>query len=245
MTRGIGWYVHHQGAGHCQRARAVAAALPRPCTLIGSLAGFDTGGLDVLDLPDDRPLGEASGFDGRDGAADRPDALHYAPLNHPGVRARMAAIAAWAARTDPALIVVDVSVEVALLARLLSVPTIVVRLAGTRTDAPHLEAFRSAARLLAPFPEALEGAGVPASGVSGGLRVHGLLAVWLYALRAWEQDDSPDLSSTMAAVDRGLDRAMQAEQSMPGRRPDLPEMPVEPEPAPMIGDFPEPPAIVA
>ena len=91
----------------------------------------------------------------------------------------------------------------------------------------------------------LEGAGVPASGVSGGLRVHGLLAVWLYALRAWEQDDSPDLSSTMAAVDRGLDRAMQAEQSMPGRRPDLPEMPVEPEPAPMIGDFPEPPAIVA
>ena len=91
----------------------------------------------------------------------------------------------------------------------------------------------------------LEGAGVPASGISGGVRVHGLLAVWLYALRAWEQDDSPDLSSTMAAVDRGLDRAMQAEQSLPGRQPDVPEMPVEPEPAPMIGDFPEPPAIVA
>lgn len=161
MTRGIGWYVHYQGAGHWQRARAVTAALPRPCTLIGTLAGFDTGGLDVLDLPDDRPSGEGSGFDGRDGEGTRPDALHYAPLNHPGVRARMAAIAAWAARTDPALIVVDVSVEVALLARLLSVPTIVVRLAGTRTDTPHLEAFRSAARLIAPFPEALDGAGVP------------------------------------------------------------------------------------
>lgn len=160
MTRGIGWYVHHQGAGHLQRARAVAAALPRPCTIIGTLAGFDTAGLDILDLPDDRPLDDAA-FDGRDGAAERPQALHYAPLNHPGLRTRMARIADWVARTDPALLVVDVSVEVALFARLLSVPTLVVRLAGTRTDPPHLEAFRSASRLLAPFPEALDGAGVP------------------------------------------------------------------------------------
>ncbi|MEL6060716.1 MULTISPECIES: glycosyltransferase [unclassified Methylobacterium] len=160
MTRGIGWYVHHQGAGHLQRARAVAAALPRPCTIIGTLAGFDTTGLDILDLPDDRPLGDAA-FDGRDGAAERPEALHYAPLNHPGVRSRMARIAEWVARTDPALLVVDVSVEVALFARLLSVPTLVVRLAGTRTDPPHCEAFRSASRLLAPFPEVLDGAGVP------------------------------------------------------------------------------------
>ena len=160
MTRGIGWYVHHQGAGHLHRARAVAAALPRPCTIIGTLAGFDTNGLDILDLPDDRPLGGGD-FDGRDGAATRPEALHYAPLNHPGVRTRMARIAEWVARTDPALLVVDVSVEVAILARLLSVPTLVVRLAGTRTDQPHLEAFRSATRLLASFPEALDGGNVP------------------------------------------------------------------------------------
>ena len=90
----------------------------------------------------------------------------------------------------------------------------------------------------------LEGAGVPASGLSGGLRVHGLLALWLYALRAWEQDDSADLSSTMAAVDRGLDRAMQAERSLPGRMPDGPEAAATPESTPMIGDFPEPPAVV-
>jgi predicted glycosyltransferase len=161
VTRGIGWYVHHQGAGHLQRARAVAAALPRPCTILGTLAGFDTAGLDCLDLPDDRPLGVAAAFDGRDAEAERPEALHYAPLNHPGLRSRMARIAAWVERTEPALIVVDVSVEVALLARLLSVPTLVVRLAGTRNDQPHLEAFRSAAQLLAPFPAALDGAGVP------------------------------------------------------------------------------------
>jgi UDP-N-acetylglucosamine--N-acetylmuramyl-(pentapeptide) pyrophosphoryl-undecaprenol N-acetylglucosamine transferase len=161
VTRGIGWYVHHQGAGHLQRARMVAALLPRRCTILGTLSGFDTAGLDILDLPDDRPLGGSDAFDGRDGAAERPEALHYAPLNHPGVRTRMARIAAWAERADPALIVVDVSVEIALLARLLSIPTLVVRLAGTRTDRPHLEAFRSATRLLAPFPEALDGARVP------------------------------------------------------------------------------------
>ena len=79
----------------------------------------------------------------------------------------------------------------------------------------------------------------------------GSFALWLYALRAWEQDDSPDLSGTMAAVDRGLDRAMQAEQNLPGRLPDLPpdvamesaaDGPIEP--TPLIGDFPEGPTIV-
>ena len=76
----------------------------------------------MLRLPDDRLDG---GFAGGDGEADRPLAFHYAPLGHPGVRDRMAAIARWAAEADPALLVVDVSVEVALLARLLAVPTIV------------------------------------------------------------------------------------------------------------------------
>ncbi|MDH6635066.1 UNVERIFIED_ORG: hypothetical protein M2438_000241 [Methylobacterium sp. SuP10 SLI 274] len=164
MTRPVGYYVHHQGAGHLQRAIALARALAafgRPCTLMGSFAGLDISGAPgpVLDLPDDR-LDRS--FDGQDGAGQRPECFHYVPLNHPGIRARMGRIAAWAAENDPALIVVDVSAEVALLARLLSVPSLVVRLSGTRTDLPHLEAFRAASRLLAPFPEALDGGDVPA-----------------------------------------------------------------------------------
>ena len=162
MIRPIGYYVHHQGAGHWQRACRLAAAMERPCTLIGTLAEFDRGGAPgaVLDLPDDRlPEG---GFDGRDGAATRPVAFHYAPLGLPGLRRRMAAIAAWIAEADPVLMVVDVSVEVALFARLMSVPVLMVRLAGTRDDQPHLEAFRSAERLIAPFPQELDGAALPA-----------------------------------------------------------------------------------
>ncbi len=163
MTRPVGYYVHHQGAGHWQRAVALGhalRALGRPCTLIGTFAGIDTAAAPgpVLDLPDDRL---ADTFDGRDGAAGRPDAFHYAPLNHPGIRTRMGRIAAWAAENDPALMIVDVSCEVALFARLLSVPSLVVRLSGSRTDTPHLEAFRAASRLLAPFPASLDGGDVP------------------------------------------------------------------------------------
>ncbi len=94
----------------------------------------------------------------------------------------------------------------------------------------------------------LDAAGVPTSGLLGVVRVHGLLALWLYALRAWEQDESPDLSATMAAVDRGLDRAVQAEGMWPGRvspppysPPDFntppdasPNTPLPPDPLPEI-----------
>ena len=156
MTRAIGYYVHHQGAGHWQRACIIAGALRRPCTLIGSFKDVDRSrapGL-TLDLPDDRQAGR---FDGCDGMDERPLGLHYAPVGHGGVRTRMAAIAAWIERAAPSLMIVDVSVEVALLARLLSVPTLVVRLAGRRNDPAHLEAFRSAERLIAPFPAALDG----------------------------------------------------------------------------------------
>ncbi len=50
----------------------------------------------------------------------------------------------------------------------------------------------------------LEAAGISARGPFGLLRVKGLLAVWLSALRVWVADDSPDLSRTMAALDRYL-----------------------------------------
>jgi hypothetical protein len=158
--RPIGYYVHHQGAGHWQRACLIARALDRPMTLIGTLSDFDlaTAPGSILDLPDDRVAVE---FDGRDGSAERPQALHYAPVGADNVRARMGRLANWITSEDPTMIVVDVSVEIALFARLMSVPTLVVRLAGSRTDMPHLEAFRSAERLLAFFPPELDSPEMP------------------------------------------------------------------------------------
>jgi ubiquinone biosynthesis protein COQ9 len=53
----------------------------------------------------------------------------------------------------------------------------------------------------------LQAAGVSTAGVRGELRIRGLVAVWLWTLRAWERDDSADLSGTMAALDAALRRA--------------------------------------
>lgn len=152
--RPIGYYVHHHGAGHRARAAAIAAASGRPVVLLGTGIG-DAG----IDLPDDRP--PSLRFDGSDQAPCRPAALQYAPLDHAGIRGRVARIAGWIAQERPSLMVVDVSVEVAMLARLASVPTICVRLNGERGDTAHLEAFRGATALLAPFPRLLEAPGTP------------------------------------------------------------------------------------
>ena len=65
----------------------------------------------------------------------------------------------------------------------------------------------------------LEGAGIAANGVRGALRTNGLVAVWLRVARAWERDDSEDLSATMAALDSALDRAATIERWMRWEEP--------------------------
>lgn len=76
----------------------------------------------------------------------------------------------------------------------------------------------------------LEAAGCGGAGPRGGLRAAGLLAVWVATVQAWQRDDSPDLSATMAALDRALTRAEQAAGWLsprraaepPGATPDMP-----------------------
>jgi AcrR family transcriptional regulator len=65
----------------------------------------------------------------------------------------------------------------------------------------------------------LEAAGADASGLRGELRQQGMIAVWLYTLRAWEKDESADLGGTMAALDKALERAEQASAWLNGRAP--------------------------
>jgi hypothetical protein len=60
----------------------------------------------------------------------------------------------------------------------------------------------------------LDAAGIATTGLRGKLRIHGMLAVWLYTVHAWQKDEGEDLSATMAALDRALDRAAQAETSL-------------------------------
>ncbi len=70
-----------------------------------------------------------------------------------------------------------------------------------------MAAMCHAPRLMASMAWMLEAAGLDSSGPVGLLRVKGLAAVHLWALRAWLGDDSRDLAKTMAALDRGLRQA--------------------------------------
>jgi ubiquinone biosynthesis protein COQ9 len=77
----------------------------------------------------------------------------------------------------------------------------------------------------------LDAAGVPSQGVGGELRVRGLFAVWLWAIRAWRTDETEDLSITMAALDVALQRAERAAEWM-GWRSASPPPTAEEVPAP-------------
>jgi AcrR family transcriptional regulator len=65
---------------------------------------------------------------------------------------------------------------------------------------------RGAIRLAHSMALALETAGLSSSGLGGVVRIKGLAGAYLYAARAFLDDDSADLGATMAALDRALNR---------------------------------------
>lgn len=147
----IGIYVHHHGGGHAARAGAIGAALEgtgAAVTYLSSLPAERFGAGAHVELPLDTDRGKAHG--------ETPAELHFAPLGSAGLAERMARIARWIANRDPDLILVDVSVEVAMLARLCGVPFAYLRQTGERNDPPHRRAYQWSAGLLAPFPAWLE-----------------------------------------------------------------------------------------
>lgn len=147
----IGYYAHHVGVGHVQRAAAIARASRQ--TVVGfSSRPIPSGWLGRwIQLPDDQISGDPEAADVTAGGA-----LHWVPRLHDGLRIRMDTLAKELGQGDIRLMVVDVSVEVALLARLFGVPVIVVAQPGTRTDRPHRLAYDLADRLLAAWPKQSE-----------------------------------------------------------------------------------------
>jgi len=69
-------------------------------------------------------------------------------------------------------------------------------------DPPSLLAVNLAAERA--MGRMLEAARLPANGLAGQIRLRGLLAIHLAVLRAFVDDDSPDLSATMKALDSRL-----------------------------------------
>lgn len=141
----IGYYVHHRGLGHLHRALAIAEKLVEPMTILSSLPRPASWSGGWVDLPSDT---DVEPRDARAGGN-----LHWVPLGSTGLRTRMARISAWIAAERPAAIVVDVSVEVALLARLHGVPVITFAQPGDRSDAAHTIGYGVSSAVIAPWPE--------------------------------------------------------------------------------------------
>ncbi|TCD07593.1 hypothetical protein EZ449_13715 [Pedobacter frigidisoli] len=152
MSFTIAFYVHHHGSGHLIRTLKIATQLTEySVILLGSELNNTVHPLPenvtLIHLPPDftdqeLPIGNT------------PDTFHYAPIGLSGIRERMSIMADLFRRISPLILVVDVSVEVALFARLCSVPTVVIRQHGIRDDLPHLMAYQSAALIIAPFARA-------------------------------------------------------------------------------------------
>ena len=155
----IAFYIHHHGSGHIMRALAIASELTMPVTFLGSgLRAYRQlipAHITCVHLPLDVKGDKDRYF--RSGHA--VDTFHYAPLNVAGIRERNRIMTKFFSSAFPLLLVVDVSVEVALLARLCSVPTIIMRQHGYRNDPAHLAAYQSACLLIAPYARGLQGYG--------------------------------------------------------------------------------------
>jgi hypothetical protein len=204
----IGWYVHDHGSGHRRRLEAVAPHLGVPVTGMGS--GPAAAGVDWLPLPPDatragEPVDPTAG-----------GALHWAPLGEPGLLARAEAVSRWARESGCRLLVVDVSVEMLLLGRLLGLPTVAVLQPGRRSDRAHLLGYRTASSLLAPWPrpQGLRAVRPPARTTwTGGFSVHdgrppalrpaacvGRRCVALVLGRGGHQVTAPDVRAAAAAT---------------------------------------------
>ena len=157
--RPYGYFVHHQGRGHAERCAAILRALPTDRSVTVFCARDDI----FPELPTRTQLVRIPSLFEAEGSstaalsdARTPATMHCAPLGWASIRRATAALTRWWAEADPALMIVDVSAEIAQLARLCSVPVVKVLQHGDRSDPGHMAAYESAAGLLAPYDARLE-----------------------------------------------------------------------------------------
>lgn len=153
----IGYYAHSHGSGHCNYADIMGRIFGNELTVFTDRDHRFSSEVDVVKLENENPDGTE--FD-RNVYAE-PRALHYAPVNMRKIARRNRSILDAIVQMDIRLLIIDVSVEVAMLARVSSIPYAYVRLQGDRGDLPHLNAYEGASFLIAYFPENMESPTTP------------------------------------------------------------------------------------
>lgn len=137
---------------------------------------------------------------------------------YPAWRSRMAVLTAFTRRIDREILETDFGFAPEDTARDRLFEVLMRRFDALQ---PHREAVRNirAGMMRDPISSAammsqlgcsmawmLEAARLSSDGVAGKIKVAGLTALWLRCVAAWVEDDSKDMSRTMAELDRGLAR---------------------------------------
>ena len=154
--RPLAFFVHHQGRGHVRRCEAILRHARRPAVVMCADPELFTGlpgGTEVVRLPN--MIGAPSRTPALHDEPN-PPSLHCVPLGVAEQREHMGIIAETLRARDPALFFIDVSAEIALLSRILSVPAVKVRMHGDRTDPGHTAAYEACVGLVAPYDASIE-----------------------------------------------------------------------------------------
>ncbi len=165
----LGYYAHHHGSGHCRQIDKLAALLPvdarRQLIVFTSLSSdaYTFTSIDETQIVSLQAEDECDDdvLKGRAGKHWQPASLHYSPVGNSNIQKRSHQILDTIYQRKIDLMIIDVSVEVAMLCRAASIPYLYIRLPGIRDDTPHLNAFAGALALLAPYPRLLEATMTP------------------------------------------------------------------------------------
>jgi UDP-N-acetylglucosamine transferase subunit ALG13 len=153
----IGYYAHYQGHGHCSYAEQLSEHLSEPLQIFTSSQYEFSNGSSVHRLLDEdvdgREINLPRGY--------KPRFLHHNPVGLKKITERSRYILDQVMKNDISLMLVDVSVEVATLCRVASIPYAYRRMPGDRLDTGHIEAYRGAVFLFAYYPQEMEDADMP------------------------------------------------------------------------------------
>lgn len=162
-VRRLVYFIHHQGRGHAQRFAAIADHLRDvPMTALCAKPELLQDAPRHVEIPPLPDMIGAPSSTGRLAEVHTPPSFHCLPLGSRAMTEAGAAIAHHVSCPDVGLFVCDVSAEWTILGRLLSIPTMKIRMHGDRSDPGHVAAYQSAVGMIAPFAQKLEQADYPA-----------------------------------------------------------------------------------
>ncbi|RXG30587.1 hypothetical protein [Leeuwenhoekiella palythoae] len=158
MTHRIAYYAHSHGSGHSRYASRFADGYGSNCLILTDSDYNFPDHAEVQQLPNE----DLDGTELMPNSYNKPSYLHHSPVGLSKILKRNMYILQALQKFSIDFLIVDVSVEIAALARVSSVPYVYRRMPGNRSDLAHVEAYRGALFLLAYYPRDFESIDTPA-----------------------------------------------------------------------------------